>query len=219
MRRILGILALLALVPGRPADAHSCASPVQVPVGQSATVNIGVAAEAAEVVRVDVSLPKGFRLERVIDIPGWKAERSADKVSFTQGSIAPFGCGLFTLAGVVAKKATLAFPLATHAADGTIQRYESTKDNDQYPAQLVFAGTTPEAPGEDYASTGGLQWVGWTVLGLGVSAAALVFVRRRLGATSPPPPRGRRAAPPGRGRRASGSSRSGKRKPQQRRRK
>lgn len=144
VRRIIVMVALLApLLSVGAASGHSCASPVQIEPGRPATVNIGVAAEDAAVVEVDVTVPSGFELDRVAGAQGWKSTVEDRVVRFSGGTIASFGCAYFSLSGTAPKRATLAFPLKVRTEAGAVREYKSRTPGAADAAQLVYAGTGP----------------------------------------------------------------------------
>lgn len=145
MRRALFALLLLAGVVESgtvPAAAHSCAQPAVIPVGQPATVNVSVGAEAAPVVAVTITIPEGFVATAVAPPTGWRElPRQGADIILEGGPIARFGCTTFAVTGQAGKPATLAFVITTRTADGTVERFDRTEPGSARPAQVVFAGT------------------------------------------------------------------------------
>lgn len=216
MRRAVVALLLLAGIVGAgmvgagmiPASAHSCAQPAVIPVGQPATVNVSVGAEAKAVVAVTITIPDGFEATAVAPPAGWRElpRRGADIV-LEGGPIAQFGCATFPVTGQAARPATLAFVITTKASDGTVERLDRTEPGSARPAQMVFAGadqatatiasggtgkmtasstdTSGVASGEEPEDGGSGSTLALTlVAGAAVAAglAAIVFLRRRRGA-------------------------------------
>lgn len=181
------IVALaMGLTAFRPVTGHSCATPTRIKPGEPATVNIGVAAEEAAVVSVEVEVPEGFELDRVLEAPGWKSEQEESLVRFTGGKIEAFGCAYFGVAGMAEKKATLAFPLTVGMEGGGERRLASNKIGAPDSAQLVFAGTEPPSS-VDPEEAGGTSMAAVAAVGLAVAgglAAAAWAVRYALGATT-----------------------------------
>lgn len=203
VRRALAVLALVGpLLAVVPASAHSCAAPVQVPVGERVSVTVGVAAEAVAVTGVDVSVPEGFRLLGVVEAPGWRIERQGSTVRLRDGEVAPFGCAYLTLEGVAPRKGRLLFPLTVHGADGSTLRYEGAELGDPGAGQLVFAGVEPDRPDTSGASP--WEAAGWALVALGLVGAAALALRRFIPRPRPRPASGSAAG--GRGRHGSGSS-------------
>lgn len=203
MRRTLAIVAsllALAALGGPAARAHFCATPVEIGVGEPASVTIGVAAEEKPITRVDVGIPAGFELEEVTDSPGWTSEETSSGLTFTGGTIPPFGCSYFTVRGKATKKAALAFPLDLHADDGSVREYRNRELGAQYAAQLVYAGVEP--PKEDAAGDSADDSSTGTVIVTAVAAAVGVAggawaLRYALRKAAPPPrPAAQRRGPP-----------------------
>jgi hypothetical protein len=180
VRRILAILALaLALSPvgARPADAHSCATPSLLTVGQSAAIIVGVAAEGVAVDDVKIEVPPQLGLTSADDAQGWTESRTATGVHYTGGRIDPLACAYFTLRGVPTKRATFVLPLTLHFADGTSRTFTGTELGALDSGHLVFAGTDPDAVP---SSASPLQIaILVTVTAIGVTIAA-VALRRTL---------------------------------------
>jgi hypothetical protein len=210
VRRALAVLALLGPVLAVvPASAHSCAAPVQVPVGERVSVTVGVTAEAVAVTGVDVSVPDDFRLLGVVEAPGWRIERRGSTVRLRDGEVAPFGCAYLALEGVAGRKGRLVFPLTVHGADGSTLRYESAELGDPGAGQLVFAGV--ERPSPDTGGVSPWKAAGWALVTLGLVGAAALALRRFILRPRPRPAAGSAAG--GRGRHGSGSSRFRTRRP------
>lgn len=221
VRRIVLMVALLAsLASPRAASGHSCAGPVQIEPGRPAKVNIGVGAEDAAVVEVEVSVPSGFELDRVDDAQGWTNTREGQVIRFSGWTIPSFGCAYFTLSGTAPKRATLAFPLKVRTEAGGVQEYASRTPGAPDAAQLVYAGTEPGDPDAEGSSGTNIAQVvviaGAVAAAVAAAGCALRYVRS--GPTPRPPPRVRPSAGRGRGRPGSGSSRRGSRKRQRPRR-
>ena len=145
VRRVgLMVAVLTALVPARPAAAHSCATAMSVTPGERSTITIGVAAEESPVIAVTVSLPGGFRLDDVPQAVGWSSTTDGGSVRFTGGTIPPFTCSYLTLVGVAEGKATLVFPLTVRDDTNTTREYSGIQAGDSDAAQLVYAGTSPD---------------------------------------------------------------------------
>lgn len=148
MRRFLALLtAAVGVIGVAPARAHSCATPVEIPVGESATVTVGVAAEQSPLVGVDISLPAGFRLERAEEEFDWRATRTESLLRYRGGSLAPYACTYFNLIGQAERQAKLVFPMTVHGADGSVVEFTAEDVNDTHPAQLVYAGFSAPSDG------------------------------------------------------------------------
>jgi uncharacterized protein YcnI len=178
MGAILALLLLLAR--GTPVHAHPLATQAVVGVAQNVTVNIGVPAdEGKALVGVDITIPGGFDLTRVVPVSGWTVEQSKDVVRFRGGTIAAGQFVLFSLNGVFPKRGTYKLPLVLVAADGSITRWKDKKPSDPYPAATVYAGTRPQ--GTD-GGTSSLETVSKAAAlggGIGLALALLLRLRRR----------------------------------------
>lgn len=181
---VVAVVAVGLVSLASPAGAHYCTTPIEAPVAVPATITIGAGAEDKPVVGVDITIPPGFHLDRIGTTPGWTAERDGALVRFRGGQLAPFTCVFFSLTGEVAERATLAFPLTAHAADGTTRRYSSTEPGDHFSAQLVYAGTSPPRRG-----SGGIETLfgplGWVLVGAGATGGLVLALRRRPRPASP----------------------------------
>jgi predicted small lipoprotein YifL len=201
MRRTVVILALLTALTGvgpvgpldaPPAAAHACTSPVVMEPKVKGTVNIGVAAEAKPVVKVDINVPSGFDVDEVRNTEGWTYEtvgRPVTKATFSGGPIPPFECRFFSVFGVPTRKAKLLITLTTHADDGTLTQYRAPDPFDLYPAVIVYAGVDP-GDGTPAKDTSSAPLVVGGVAAGALAAGGFLFMRRRR------PPRQRRRPPP-----------------------
>lgn len=187
----MAILALLwPLVVVAPAAAHACAAPVEVPVGEPATVTVGITAESASVTSVTVEVPDGFRVSDAAG-DGWDVEVTGSTVLFGGSSVPPFGCGYVTVRGVAAREGVLVFPLVVETADDEVLRFEETEPFHPRGAQLVLAGVDVSVL---YADDAGLTWLeiaGAVLVGLGM-LGWVVYALDRAGVLSVRLP-GRRA--------------------------
>lgn len=181
-RAMLALVVVLAVVaiPVRPAAAHFCSQPLQVPVGRPVTFTVGVPSEDVPVSRVDIELPKGFELHRAIEFAGWRATRAGNVVRYEGGEIRLFMCAFFTLAGEVPEKTTLVVPFVTYGKDGQkVQEFRSRDLNEVDAAQLVYAGSQPGVVEEEVDSNrGALAAAGWALIALGGAVAAFLVFRR-----------------------------------------
>jgi hypothetical protein len=192
MRRAaaLSIMAVALAVTSTlapPAQAHLCSNAVDFEVNTPGAVAFGVPAEDFPVTEVEVTIPGRFELTGVDGPPGWTSNRTGRQLRLVGGPIEPLTCAFFTLRGVVAKPAKLAFPFVIRGEDGRSSEYKGTKLGDPLGAQLVFAGVTPEA--SDYLQVGGegghgggstLQPVFLAAAGgLAVGGALALLARRR----------------------------------------
>ncbi|HEY3240382.1 MAG TPA: hypothetical protein VGL92_12500 [Acidimicrobiia bacterium] len=179
MRRLLVLVTVAVGATGGPALAHSCAVPVEIPVGEAATVTVGVAAEQSPVVGIDIIVPSGFRLDHAEDQIPWRAEQAGTLVRYRGGVLPPYACAFFILDGEAERQATLVFPLRVHGQDGSVVEFTSQNAGDLHPAQLVYAGFSPAAardgPGRDWF-TGAL---GGLLVAVVIAAGVVVVSARR----------------------------------------
>lgn len=148
---------------------------------QKGTVNIGVAAEAKPVVKVDINVPSGIEVDEVGNTEGWTYEtvgRPITKVTFTGGPIPPFECRFFSVLGMPKRKAKFLITLATHAADGTVQQYRAPDPFDLYPAVIVYAGVNPGDGSAPKGSSSTPLILGAVAAGA-AAAGGTLFMRRR----------------------------------------
>ena len=161
--------------PGVPsAEAHFCATPVELKVGLRAVVNIGVAAEEKPITGVDVTVPSGFHLEDPIGYLGWIGTATGNVVHFQGAVMQPYTCTFFSLDGTATKKGRLVLPILTHAEDGTSRHYASTQPFNPYAAQVIYAGIPIPTQTVTPGGNGGLPSGFFPALGIAVLAGALV---------------------------------------------
>jgi len=191
MRPLLALLAAaIGLAGMTPARAHSCAMPVEIPIGESTTVTVGVAAEQSPLVEVDITVPEGFVFERAEDEFDWRGTLTGSVVQYRGGTLAPYACTYFNLIGRVERQATLVFPMAVRGEDGSVIEFTSDKADDLHPAQLVYAGFSPpsnsgNSGGSGDRFSGALAGVLVAVL---IGVGAFTLSRRRGTARRGPQP-------------------------------
>jgi len=191
MRPLLALLAAaIGLAGMTPARAHSCAMPVEIPIGESTTVTVGVAAEQSPLVEVDITVPEGFVLERAEDEFDWHGTLTGSVVRYRGGTLAPYACTYFNLIGRVERQATLVFPMTIRGEDGSVIEFTSDKADDMHPAQLVYAGFSPPpssggSGGSGNRFSGALAGVLVAVL---IGVGAFTLSRRRGAARRAPQP-------------------------------
>ena len=165
-----------------PGATHACGAPMEVPVGRRSRVDVPVTVADVPVVGVEIAVPSGYRLEDVRPVPGWRAEKTADSVRFTDGRMEPYSCAPFSLLGVATEQATLRFPVTLRLADGTTAPYTSEEDADHDGAQIVYAGTAPTDDPDAPTDGAGSGWVlvggGAVVAVVGLIGAAWLLARR-----------------------------------------
>jgi hypothetical protein len=180
MAVILALLLSPAVITPAPAPAHSCGLPARFDVGTPGSLTIGAAAEAHPVNKVEIHVPDGFRVDRVLPTVGWTGTQGDKLVTFTRGPIEAFHCAYFTVVGQALKRAVLVFPITTYGTDGTVTQYDDRDPSSLYPAQLVLAGVEPDSliPGQDK----GRSWLApaaGAAIGAAAAFAVLLLVRRR----------------------------------------
>jgi hypothetical protein len=157
-RRIAAIVALGTGLawggPARPAAAHVCSVPSQVPVGVRSALNFGVANDLlVPAVAADIKVPDGLHVESVDPATGWQAAVDGQVVHLTGGPIEPVsGCAYFTARATAARKGL--FLLRVHARGADMPALPGGA-TDVDPAQPVLAGIRPGEEGSDTTSTGG----------------------------------------------------------------
>ncbi len=168
---------LAPLLDADAAGAHVCAQPVEVAVGQPATLTVGVGAETSAVIAVEIELPEGFRLTDA-SAEGWEVDVGEDAVRFTGGSVASFACGYVTLRGVAEEPATLVFPLVLETADGRSLTYDHTDPFREDSGQVVYAGVPMPAGLSDADDVEPAVVAGWVLLGGGCLLAVVLGIGR-----------------------------------------
>lgn len=198
MRRLAAAVAAAVVVTGaEPAAAHSCSTPVEIPVGESTTIVVGVPAELQPVVGIDIVVPDGFRLDKAEDVGPWRVERAGSELRYRGGVLAPYACASFNLQGAAERQAQLAFPMTAHGEDGSKIEFTSEEPNDLHAAQLVYAGFSPPTRSDD----SGTSWLSGSTIGLAAAVAAIggafVLSRRQQRGARPAPsrPSGKRKPP------------------------
>ncbi|MGH9039434.1 MAG: hypothetical protein ACRDZ3_04315 [Acidimicrobiia bacterium] len=182
MRRLLVLVSFTIVVAASgiiPAEAHACATPVEIPVGEVTTIVVGVPAEIQPVVEVDVGIPDGFLLDEANDVGPWKVEHSGSTLRYRGGELAPYACASFQLQGTAERQAQLSFPVTTRAEDGSEVKFTAQEPDDPHAAQLVYAGFSPPTSGDD----GGSSWLSGSTIGVAVTVVVIAgayFLSRRL---------------------------------------
>ena len=187
-----------------PAWAHICPIPVQIPVGQPATIAVGVTVENATVTDVVVGLPAGLRLDRVDPKAGWTSTHTGSTIHYRGGIIAAFTCQYFSLGVTATTKGAFGISVEQRTAAGTVVVHshpDPTSPNSRLLDQFVYAGVPlPQRPstssGPSAATIGGLVLLGFgivmfTVLGFRTRRARKVGARLeefKKRTSDPPPP-------------------------------
>ena len=168
--------------------AHSSGGEI-VQVGRDESIVLSVNAETPpDMVGVDIVVPPGFTLDQkqAVDVKGggvggvfitWQGQFVDGGIHASGPGIADGGVVLVTFSGTAQRVGTLSFVTVTHAADGTVVRWDGSQTS-SHPAALVYVVTslTPGsalAPGlaTPPASSGPPLWA---LAIAGVGAVALV---------------------------------------------
>jgi hypothetical protein len=166
---VAAVAVAVAVMGTGLAVAHSCSTPVEIPVGEATTIVVGVPAELQPVVGIDIFLPDGFRLDKAEDVGPWRVERAGSELRYRGGVLEPYACASFNLQGAAERQAQLAFPMTAHGEDGSKIEFTSEDPNDLHAAQLVYAGFSPPTSSDD----GGSSWLSGSTIGLAAAAAAI----------------------------------------------
>ncbi len=189
MRALLALLAAAIGLGGMtPARAHSCSMPVEIPVGESTTVTVGVAAEQSTLVEVDITVPEGFVFERAEDEFDWRGTLTGSVVRYRGGTLAPYACTYFNLIGRAERQATLVFPMTIRGEDGSVIEFTSDKADDLHPAQLVYAGFSPPSNSGSSGGSGFSGALAGVLVAVLIGVGALILSRRREAASRAPQP-------------------------------
>jgi hypothetical protein len=129
-----------------PASAHVCAKAVEIPVGQPATVAVGVTVEQTAVPDVTITMPAGLQLRRVDPKAGWSITRTGPSARFRGGPIPRFACEYFSFGVVAPVRGSFGIPVVQRSATGAVVA-RSTPDPASAQSraldQFVYAGVTP----------------------------------------------------------------------------
>jgi hypothetical protein len=184
---MLPILALLAwfawgaLAVADPgvAAAHTCVTPVEVIVGQPATVTVGVAGEGVSpVVGIDITIPQGFTFDSFVPTGGWQGTLDGNVLRLSGGQVPGGACGFLLVKGTATKSGTLYFPMRTTDQDGTVRTLDSTQVYNPAAAMVVEA---KRPGGSGGGGLGVAPIAGGAVVALALVGVTVVVVRRRGG--------------------------------------
>ena len=195
MRR-LAVLALAAAVASTgalvvgalPAWAHICPVPVEIPVGQPATIAVGVTVEDAVVSDVTITIPTGLQLDRVDPKPGWTITRTGASVRFRGGPIPRFDCRYFSFGVTAPAAGSFGVPVVQRAADGKlVARSSPDPGNAQSRVldQWVYAGVKPPSNPSGSGGTSVTTIAGIALVALGAVLVAVLGVRAWRGRGHP----------------------------------
>jgi hypothetical protein len=172
-----------------PARAHSCAGPVEIPVGEETTVTVGVAAEQSPVAGFDITVPDGFSLARAEDEFDWRATQTGSLLRYRGGTLPPYACMFLNLVGTADRQAKLVFPFTVHGTDGSAVEFTGEEADDRHPAQLVYAGFSPPTSRESRGEGLRGAFSGILVAALIGIGAFAVWQRRQAPRRAQPPVR------------------------------
>jgi uncharacterized protein YcnI len=191
-------LAVLTLIPAVttaavlalgavPAWAHICPVAAEIPVGRSATVDVGVTVENAVVTDVEVDIPAGLQLDAVDTKAGWTFTRtgagtSTATVRYRGGPIQPYTCEYFSLRVTAPAQGAFGVAVVQRNAAGTVVARSVPDPNstashvlDQY----VYAGVKPPSPSSSSKGLSAATIAGIALIGGGVALFVLIRVRDR----------------------------------------
>lgn len=170
---VVATAATLALTIA-PAAAHICPIAVEIPVGQPATIDVGVTVENATVPDVEIDIPAGLTLDRIDAKSGWTVVRTGQNLRFHGGPIAAFTCEYFSLGVTAPVPGSFGIPVVERAADGKIFARTTPDPNnatDRVLDQFVYAGVKPPSP-----SSGSTLPSATTLAGIGLLVVGVVLV-------------------------------------------
>jgi uncharacterized protein YcnI len=166
-----------------PASAHICAVAAEIPVGEAATIAVGVTVEAATVPDVEISVPAGLRLDRVDPKAGWAITRTGGTVRYHGGPIAQFNCQYFSLGITAPTAGSFGIRVVQRAADGNVvarSAPDPANATDRALGQIVYAGVKPPSPANGSKGLSTATIAGIALVGLGaVGGGVLAFRARR----------------------------------------
>lgn len=151
------------------------------PVGEPARITVGITAEQAAVIAVEIGIPDGFEVDRVAAAE-WDVRQAPGRVELRDGEVPRFACGYIGLAGTATTEGVLVFPLTLHAADGTTVQLSERDPGHHLSGQLVYAGVPIATPDAGSSAPSLVRLAGWGLLAaaaLGGLAVAARRVRRR----------------------------------------
>lgn len=171
--------ATLALTVA-PASAHICPLPAEIPVGQPATINVGVTVEAKAVPDVEISVPVGLPLDRVDPKAGWTFTRAGSSVRYRGGPIPAYTCKYFSLGVTAPTRGAFGISVVQRAADGKIVARSTPDPNnasDRALGQIVYAGVKPPAAASGSKSPSAATIASVALVGIGAVMAGVLALR------------------------------------------
>jgi len=175
---------LLVALTGTPASAHICPVPAQIPVGTTATVNIGVTVEAPTVPDVEIEIPPGLQLDHVYAKAGWRSTRTGSVLRYRGGPIEPYTCAYFPLGVTAPARGVFGIPVVQRNAAGDIVSRTTPDPNsaqDRGLDQFVYAGVKPQSPAGSSSGPSVVVIAGIALVAIGVVAGGVFAWRSRRG--------------------------------------
>jgi len=169
---------LVVVLTGGPASAHICPVAAQIPIGSTATVNVGVTVEQATVPDVEITVPSGLRLDRVDPVAGWSVTRRGSVLRYRGGPILPYTCKYFPIGVTAPVRGAFGIPVVQRDASGSVVSRTTPDPNsaqDRALDQFVYAGMKPpsaagSSKGPSVAVIAGVALVGAGAIVVGVLA-------------------------------------------------
>jgi hypothetical protein len=163
-----------------PAWAHICPVSALVPIGQAATVDVGVTVEGATVSDVEIDLPPGLTLDRVDPKPGWTFTRTATTVRYRGGPIEAFTCEYFSLGVTAPARGAFGVTVVQRTTNGTVVARSIPDPNSEASHvldQFVYAGVKPPSPPSTSSGPSGATIAGIALVAFGVLMFGFVRIR------------------------------------------
>src|SRR5262245_35369948 len=181
-----GLACTLGVVlTGAPASAHVCSVPAQIPVGTFSTVNVGVTVEEATIPDVEIDVPSGLRLDRVVPKAGWTVARRGQVLRYRGGPIPPFSCAYFSIGVTATVRGVFGIPVVQRDGAGKVVARttpDPTDPADLLLDQFVYAGVEPPSPASTSKGPSVAVIAGVVLIGAGaVAGGALAWRSRRRG--------------------------------------
>jgi hypothetical protein len=176
--------ALLVALTGSPASAHICPVAAQVPVGTTATINVGVTVEAPTVPDVEIEIPSGLQLDHVYAKAGWSSTRRGSVLRYRGGPIEPYTCAYFPLGVTAPARGVFGVPVIQRNAAGEIVSRTTPDPNsaqDRGLDQFVYAGVKPQSPPGSSNGPSIVVIAGIALVAIGAVAGGVFAWRSRHG--------------------------------------
>jgi hypothetical protein len=177
----LATAILVALTAGT-ASAHICPVAAQIPVGTTATVDVGVTVEQATVPDVEIDVPSGLRLDRIDHMAGWSVTRTGSVLRYRGGPILPYTCKYFSIGVTAPARGTFGIPVVQRDSSGTVVS-RTTPDpssaQDRLLDQFVYAGVKPPTAAGTSSGPSVVVVAGVALVAIGVVAGGVFAWRSR----------------------------------------